>query len=327
MANSTVVIIPTYNEAENLPLIVERTLEATDRVDILVVDDNSPDGTGTKADELAQENDRVFVVHRGGKEGLLAAYREGFDWALDHGYDVVCQMDADGSHAPEQLERLLGAIDDGADLVIGSRYIEGSEVNDWPRERYLLSKAGNKYISLALGVDVADMTAGFRAIRREVLEGIDVTDLSDKGYIFQVDLAHRALEAGFDVREVPVTFTDRTLGESKLDSSFVAQSLAEVTKWGAAEKWEFLSEGTRELVRFVRYELDRTGLGEAERRAEQAPEKVINLVSEVARITRHEIRSSGIGEVPAVAARGLDRAVEAVREGLKLGEYEVKRRS
>ncbi|SDL71173.1 dolichol-phosphate mannosyltransferase [Corynebacterium mycetoides] len=327
MANSTVVVMPTYNEVENFPLMVERIISANDQVDILVVDDNSPDGTGAKADELAGQYEQLNVLHREGKEGLLAAYRAGFDWALGKGYEVICQMDADGSHAPEELSRLLDAIADGADLVIGSRYVEGGEVKDWPRERFLLSKAGNQYISLALGDDIADMTAGYRAIRRDVLEGIDLDALSTKGYIFQADLAHRAIKAGFDVREVPVTFTDRTLGESKLDASFATQSLAEVTKWAVEEKSELLREGSKELFRFLGYELDKSPLAKAAREAESAPETAVDVIGEMVRLGRYQLRQSGIAELPARAARGADTLVEMVREGVKLADYELKNRS
>ncbi|WP_249399825.1 polyprenol monophosphomannose synthase [Corynebacterium qintianiae] len=325
MANTTVVIMPTYNEVENLPLIVDRILAATDQVDILVVDDNSPDGTGAKADELAAVHEEINVVHREGKEGLLAAYRAGFDWALARDYSVICQMDADGSHAPEELQLLLAEIDNGADLVIGSRYVEGGEVTDWPRDRYLLSKAGNKYISLALGDEVADMTAGYRAFRREVLEGIDLDALSDKGYIFQADIAHRALKAGFDVREVPVTFTDRTLGESKLDASFAAESLSEVTKWAVVEKSELLREGAKELWRFARYELDRSRLPRWKRDLESSPELIVNMIGEGSKLARYEFNHAGVNKLPAKASRAADTLVEMFREGLKLADHEIKR--
>ena len=326
MANRTVVIIPTYNEVENLPLIVGRVLDATDSVDVLVVDDNSPDGTGEKADQLAAEHAEVNVVHRAGKEGLLAAYRAGFEWALARDYEVICQMDADGSHAPEELERLLAEIEKGADVVIGSRYIEGSEVKDWPRERYLLSKVGNKYISVVLGDEVADMTAGYRAYRRNVLEEIDLNALSDKGYIFQADLTHRALAAGFDVREVPITFTDRTLGESKLDASFATQSLAEVTKWGVREKSDLVREGSKEASAFAGYEFDRSRLAKWQRSLEEAPETLVAMVSEGLKLAGYEFNRSGLRELPNRAARGANSLVDMVREGLRLAEHELDRR-
>ncbi|WP_291313554.1 polyprenol monophosphomannose synthase [Corynebacterium sp. UBA2622] len=323
MANTTLVIIPTYNEVDNLPLIVDRVLTAQSGVDLLVVDDNSPDGTGAKADELAAAHPEVNVVHRAGKEGLLAAYREGFQWGLGRGYEVICQMDADGSHAPEELGRLLDGIAQGADLVIGSRYVKGGEVKNWPRNRYLLSKLGNRYIALALGEDVADMTAGYRAFRREVLETIDLGSLSRKGYIFQVDLARKAVEQGFDVREVPITFEDRTLGESKLDASFAGESLVEVTKWGVEKKSTFVREGAREAGKLLRYEVDHSGLWKLRRRAGEVPELVINMIAEGGKLAGYELRHAGAGDLPRKAARAADAAVELVREGVRLGEHEV----
>lgn len=288
--NSTLVIIPTYNEVENLPLIVGRVRESNPGVDILVVDDNSPDGTGDKADELATEDSHVNVIHREEKTGLLGAYTAGFNWGLERDYAVLCQMDADGSHAPEQLSRLLSAIDEGADLVIGSRYVDGGEAVNWPKNRYLLSKLGNLYISLALGDDVADMTAGYRAFRREVLETIDLDDLSRKGYIFQVDLADRAVQEGFDVREVPITFVDRELGESKLDASFAGESLAEVTKWGWKRRSTQASEMTGELARLGRYQLDELGVKEIPGKVTHAASVASDLAAEGVKLARYEVQ-------------------------------------
>ncbi|WP_288791846.1 polyprenol monophosphomannose synthase [uncultured Corynebacterium sp.] len=287
MANSTLVIIPTYNEIENLPLIVGRVFDANDDVDILIVDDNSPDGTGQKADDLAEANDRLHVLHRAGKEGLLAAYRDGFNWGLERDYEVICQMDADGSHAPEELHRLLEEIESGADVVIGSRYVDGGEVKNWPKQRYLLSKLGNAYVSLALGGDVRDMTAGYRAFRREVLETIDLQELSNKGYIFQVDMAHKAELAGFDVREVPITFEDRTLGESKLDASFATTSLWEVTKWGATEKFGTAREMAKEGFRMLSYEAKRSKANELLSKANDLPQ----LAGDVVEVAKEFIAS------------------------------------
>ena len=229
---STLVIIPTFNEIENLPRISSRVREAQPGVHILVVDDNSPDGTGELADKLAADDDHIHVLHREGKGGLLGAYLAGFEWGMEHDFEVLCEMDADGSHAPEELHLLLDEVADGADLVIGSRYVPGGKTVNWPASRELLSRLGNVYISMALGAGLSDMTAGYRAFRREVLETLALDELSKAGYIFQVDVAFRAIQEGFDVREVPVTFTDREFGESKLDGSFVKDSLFEVTKWG-----------------------------------------------------------------------------------------------
>lgn len=252
----TLVIIPTYNELENLPLITGRVRKATPHVDILIVDDNSPDGTGAAADELAKDDTNIKVLHREGKGGLLGAYLAGFKWGLEQGYAVLCEMDADGSHAPEQLHLLLEAVDKGADLAIGSRYVPGGKVVNWPKKRYLLSKGGNMYIGLALGSGLTDMTAGYRAFRRELLEALDFDELSAAGYIFQVDVARRAVDAGFDVVEVPITFTEREIGESKLDSSFVKDSLLEVTKWGIAHRTAQLKEIAEVASGFVKFELD-----------------------------------------------------------------------
>lgn len=295
VANSTLVIIPTYNEVENLPLIIGRILDATPEVGILVVDDNSPDGTGAKADKLAGEHAEVHVLHREGKEGLLAAYRAGFAWGLEREYRVLCQMDADGSHAPEELETLLGAVEDGADVAIGSRYVDGGETVNWPWYRRVLSEGGNRYIGLVLGGGVKDMTAGYRAFRREVLEALDLDSLSSKGYIFQVEIAHKAVEEGFDVREVPITFEDRKLGESKLDASFAATSLAEVTKWGVTEKVNAAAELANEMGSLARYELSRSPLAGTGSTIANAAKFLGNAATEVAGLARYELRRAGLG--------------------------------
>ncbi len=286
---STLVIIPTYNELENLPLITGRVRDAAPQVDVLVVDDNSPDGTGNKADEIAADDEQIHVLHRTKKDGLLGAYLAGFEWGTERGYDVLCQMDADGSHAPEELHRLLDQIEDGADMVIGSRYVPGGKVVDWPRDRFMLSKGGNLYISVALGTGLTDMTAGYRAIRREVLEGIDLAELSDAGYIFQVDLAYRAVEAGFDVREVPITFTERALGESKLDGSFVKDSLVEVTKWGAQHHGSQATALASELGRLAAYEYRRSPLAGMGDKAKDAATFVSELAGELGKLTKYEL--------------------------------------
>lgn len=245
----TLVIIPTYNELDNLPLITGRVRKAAPEVDVLVVDDNSPDGTGETADKLAESDPKIHVLHRTGKGGLCGAYIAGFRWGLERDFEVLCEMDADGSHAPEELYRLLEQIAAGADLVIGSRYVPGGKVVNWPKQRWVLSKGGNLYISLALGGGLKDMTAGYRAFKRQVLETVNLDELSNAGYIFQVDMAWRVLQEGFDVREVPITFTEREIGESKLDGSFVKDSLLEVTKWGAQHRGKQLVGVTSEIRR------------------------------------------------------------------------------
>ena len=229
----TLVIIPTYNERENLPLIVGRVHEARPDVHVLVVDDDSPDGTGQLADELAlADPDRVHVMHRAGKGGLGAAYLAGFAWGLGRGYSVLVEMDADGSHAPEELYRLLDAVDAGADLAIGSRYVPGGAIRNWPRRRLVLSRTANTYARVLLGVKIHDITAGYRAYRHDVLEKIGLDDVDSKGYCFQIDLTWRAINAGFTVVEVPITFTERELGVSKMSGSNIREAMSQVAKWG-----------------------------------------------------------------------------------------------
>jgi dolichol-phosphate mannosyltransferase len=236
---SALVIIPTYNERDNIQPIVERVRDAYSVADVLVVDDASPDGTGELAEKLAVEDSQVHVLHRPGKAGLGAAYIAGFSWGLAEGYDVLVEMDADGSHAPEQLPRLLAALTD-ADLVLGSRWVHGGAVVNWPRSRELLSRGGNLYTRLALGVPLRDATGGYRAYRREVLERIDYSAVASQGYCFQVDLAWKAMRAGFRVSEVPITFVERQRGESKMSGAIVREALLRVTVWGARHRWQQL---------------------------------------------------------------------------------------
>jgi dolichol-phosphate mannosyltransferase len=229
------VIVPTYNERDNLEPIVERLFAALPAGHVLVVDDGSPDGTGKIADTLAEADARVHVLHRTAKAGLGAAYIAGFDWGLDADYDVFVEMDADGSHAPEQLPRLLAALG-SADLVLGSRWVRGGTVVNWPWRREFLSRGANLYTRLALGLELHDATGGYRAYKREVLEGIDYAAVASEGYCFQIDLAWRALKGGYRVTEVPITFADRERGESKMSASIVREALWRVTEWGAAHR-------------------------------------------------------------------------------------------
>ena len=235
MSEPTLVIIPTYNELENLERIVSRVRAAVPDVHILVADDNSPDGTGRKADELAAADDHVHVLHRLGKEGLGAAYLAGFAWGLEHGYDILVEMDADGSHQPEQLPALLSALA-GADLVLGSRWVKGGRVVNWPRSRELLSRGGNLWTRLALGIPLKDATGGYRVFRRQTLEGLGLNDVASAGYCFQVDLAWRAVKAGFRVVEVPITFVEREYGDSKMSQKIVLEALLRTTAWGIAHR-------------------------------------------------------------------------------------------
>jgi dolichol-phosphate mannosyltransferase len=232
-----VVIVPTYNERENLPLILDRIFAAVGGVDVLVVDDGSPDGTGGIADQRAAADGRVHVMHRTAKNGLGAAYLAGFDWALSRGYDVIVEMDADGSHAPEQLLRLLGAVAH-ADLVIGSRYVPGGSVVNWPASRQLLSRGANLYARLALGSKVHDMTAGYRAYRADTLRALRLSDVASQGYCFQVDLAWRTIRAGLRVAEVPITFTEREIGTSKMSGSIMTEAFTSIARWGFAWRWQ-----------------------------------------------------------------------------------------
>jgi len=230
-----IMVIPTYNEAANLDWIVERLRRAEPGVDILVVDDNSPDGTGKLADEIAARDPQVHVLHRTVKNGLGAAYLEGFAWALEHDYDVIGEMDADGSHQPEELHRLLTALR-RADLVIGSRYVRGGSVVNWPLSRQALSRGGNLYVRLLLGIGVRDATAGYRLFRRETLEKIDLASVESAGYVFQTDLATRTVRAGLVVKEVPIQFVERVRGDSKMSGAVASESLKLVTRWGIRER-------------------------------------------------------------------------------------------
>ncbi len=232
------VVVPTYDERENLPLVLGRLRAAVPEAHVLVADDASPDGTGDLADDWAARDDHVHVLHRPGKAGLGAAYIDGFRWGLAHGYEVLVEMDADGSHPPEQLPSLLERIDDGADLVLGSRWVPGGSVLNWPRYREVLSRGGNLYTRIALGVPLRDATGGYRAFRAAALEKIGMDDVESQGYCFQVDLAWRAVQAGLRVDEVPITFVEREHGASKMSQAIVAEALVRVTQWGVRHRWE-----------------------------------------------------------------------------------------
>ncbi|MDP9867556.1 MULTISPECIES: polyprenol monophosphomannose synthase [Streptosporangium] len=232
MLGRVLVIVPTYNERENLPMIVGRLRTALPEAHLLVADDNSPDGTGAVADALATEDDHVHVLHRPGKQGLGAAYIAGFRWGLAEGFDVLVEIDADGSHQPEELPKLLEALADGADLVIGSRWVPGGKVVNWPGSREFLSRGANVYTRMMLGLPVRDSTAGFRAYRAATLEKIGLDDVESQGYCFQVDLTLRTVRHGLRVTEVPIMFVDRTVGASKMSRAVVGEALWRVTLWG-----------------------------------------------------------------------------------------------
>jgi dolichol-phosphate mannosyltransferase len=232
---SVLVVVPTYQERLNVEAIVARVRATVPQAEILVVDDNSPDGTGALADGLASGDPCVHVLHRSEREGLGPAYLAGFRWGLDREYAVLVEMDADGSHQPEELPRLLAALRD-ADLVIGSRWVPGGSVVNWPTRRRLLSQGGNTYVRLALGIDLRDATGGYRAFRRSALETVDLADVASHGYCFQVDLAWRAVLAGLRVVEVPIEFVERARGASKMSGSIVREALWRVTVWGVTRR-------------------------------------------------------------------------------------------
>jgi len=239
------VIVPTYNEKDNLEIIAGRLLTAVPDAHLLVVDDSSPDGTGDIADRMAAADPRVHVLHRSEKNGLGGAYIAGFGWAREHGYDVVVEMDADGSHQPEQLPRLLAALEH-ADLVLGSRWVPGGSVVNWPKSREILSRGGSTYARTLLRLPVQDATGGYRAYRREVLDSLPLSTVASQGYCFQIDLAWQSWKAGWEVVEVPITFVERERGESKMNRSIVLEAVWRVAWWGLRSG---RSRGARPLVR------------------------------------------------------------------------------
>lgn len=234
-------IIPTYNEIESLPITLGRLRESNPEVDVLVVDDGSPDGTGAWADERSAADAKVHVLHRAEKNGLGGAYLAGFAWGLERGFDVLVEMDADGSHQPEQLPRLLDAIH-GADLVIGSRRVPGGKMVNWPAHRKLISMCGSLYPRIMLGLDLTDITAGYRAYRAQVLREMDLDAVQSKGYGFQVDMTFRTARLGKRIVEVPITFVEREFGESKMSGNIITEAVTNVTKWGLQARWEKLRE-------------------------------------------------------------------------------------
>jgi dolichol-phosphate mannosyltransferase len=241
-----VVLIPTYNERENLPSIVARVRAAVPGADILVLDDRSPDGTGRLADELAAGDSQVMVMHRGGKAGLGAAYLAGFAWALDRGYDAVVEMDADGSHQPEQLPGLLAAAE-RADAVLGSRWVRGGSVVNWPVSRKVLSLGGNLYVKVLLGMPVNDATGGYRVYRSSALRQMSLGEVATQGYGFQVDMTWRAVRAGLTLVEVPIEFVERVVGESKMSGAIVTEAMLSVTGWALRHRVQRFSGRARQV--------------------------------------------------------------------------------
>ena len=229
------VIVPTYNERESLPVIISGIRHAEPDVHILIADDNSPDGTGEVADGLSAQDHLVHVLHRTVKAGLGAAYLDAFGWAKSNGYDVVVEMDADGSHRPADLTKILDALTNN-DVVLGSRWIKDGRVVNWAKSREVLSRGGNLYTRMWLGIGIHDATGGFRAYRMSALDVMNIEQVESQGYCFQVDMAWRAVKANLRVAEVPITFVERELGESKMDRSIVKEALWRVTQWGIEKR-------------------------------------------------------------------------------------------
>jgi dolichol-phosphate mannosyltransferase len=239
------VVLPTYNEAETIEAVIRRTRAALEDVEILVVDDDSPDGTADLADKVGEEVGGVHLLRRAERRGLGDAYRAGFAWGLERRFDVLVEMDSDLSHDPAALPSLVALLDDH-DLVIGSRYIEGGSVPRWSPHRRLLSWGGNRYAALALGVPVHDMTSGFRAYRSDLLRAIDLDAVRADGYGFQIEMTYRAARQGARIRETPIRFVDRELGTSKMSSSIIVEALVLVTRWGMSRAWSRMRRaGTR----------------------------------------------------------------------------------
>jgi dolichol-phosphate mannosyltransferase len=226
------IVMPTYNERQNLEIMAQRIRESIPDADLLVVDDNSPDGTGDLAEKLVETDSRVHVMHRTEKAGLGKAYLAGFTWALEHSYDVVVEMDADGSHRPEDLPRLLDAIAAGADGAIGSRYVPGGKVVNWPKKREILSRCANVYVQVMIGFGIKDATGGYRAYTAATLRRIDLSNVESTGYSFQVDMTVRIIKAGLRLVEVPITFVERERGVSKMDSAIIREAFWRVFQWG-----------------------------------------------------------------------------------------------
>jgi dolichol-phosphate mannosyltransferase len=231
----TIVVLPTYNERENVADLLSAVRDVLPDADVLVVDDNSPDGTAAIVEETAADLGQIKLLRRPGKQGLGSAYREGFALALDEDYDVIVSMDVDFSHDPEALPRLLAAVAGGADAVIGSRYVPGGATVEWPLHRRLLSRWGNRYTSFILGLHVRDCTSGFRAYRASALRSIDPATTDAEGYAFLTELVRRLVRSGHRVTETPIVFTDRQAGSSKMSGRIVAESMLLVTRWGARD--------------------------------------------------------------------------------------------
>src|SRR4051794_17362678 len=230
------IVLPTYNEAENISDILRRAREAAPEAGILVVDDSSPDGTAQFARIAAGQFGNIELLSRPAKSGLGSAYRDGFRWGRDHGFDVFIEMDSDFSHDPADLPRLLKGVDDGADLVIGSRYVPGGQIPHWPWHRRALSKYGNRYSATMLRLSVRDVTAGFRAYRSELISAIDIDTVGAEGYGFQIEMTYRVAQVGARITEIPIKFVDRVRGTSKMSSNIIVEAMGLVTWWGIRDR-------------------------------------------------------------------------------------------
>ncbi|TPW75519.1 polyprenol monophosphomannose synthase [Schumannella soli] len=234
----TLVVMPTYDERDNLPEVVGQLLRLDRDVDILIVDDDSPDGTGALADQLAEGSPGIHVLHHGPRRGLGAAYLDGFAWGLERDYERFVQLDADGSHRPADLPRLLEELDAGRDLAIGSRWADGGRVEDWPLRRRVLSRAGSAYARRLLGLRTRDVTGGYRAFTASALLRLELETVTSRGYCFQIDLLRRAAHEHVDVAEVPIVFRQRVAGRSKMSTRIIGEALVQVTRWAVADRFQ-----------------------------------------------------------------------------------------
>ncbi|NHU84300.1 polyprenol monophosphomannose synthase [Kocuria sp. JC486] len=244
----SLIIIPTYNERESLPTVMDRLRRSVPQGDVLVVDDNSPDGTGDLADAMAAADPQIHVLHRKEKNGLGQAYIAGFKWGMDNDYEILVEMDADCSHQPEELPKLLQAVEDGADLAIGSRYVPGGSTVNWPWYRQFISRGGGIYARFFLGSNIQDITAGYRAFRASTLKAIDLDSVTSRGYCFQIDLGWRTELAGLKVVEVPITFVERAEGVSKMSGDITKEAVINVAKWGTTARARVLRDKFNALV-------------------------------------------------------------------------------
>lgn len=228
----TVVVIPTYNEIGSIASVIDRILATDESANVLIVDDNSPDGTGELVDQLASDDSRIHILHRTEKNGLGAAYGAGFRWALERDYDFVVEMDADGSHQPEELPRLQALLAGGADMAIGTRWIPGGVIKNWPAYRKLISRSGTLYARILLQSKLHDLTSGYRGFRADSLRSVDLTSVNSQGYCFQIEMAWLFERSGAKMGEFPITFVEREEGVSKMSTGIVVEALAKVTVWG-----------------------------------------------------------------------------------------------